>query len=37
MVKGDTLLQLSRRRVHHHTKGHRHPNPSAHRRQCGVC
>ncbi|CAI0386190.1 unnamed protein product [Linum tenue] len=32
MAKRDTLLQLSRRRVHHHTKGHRDPNPFAHRR-----
>ncbi|CAI0460827.1 unnamed protein product [Linum tenue] len=37
MEKGDTLFQLSRRRVHHHAKGCRHPNPSTHRRQCGVC
>ncbi|CAI0558691.1 unnamed protein product [Linum tenue] len=37
MEKGDTLFQLSRRRVHHHAKGRRHPNPFAHRRQSGVC
>ncbi|CAI0431862.1 unnamed protein product [Linum tenue] len=30
MAKRDTFLQLSRRRVHHHTKGRPHPNPSAH-------
>ncbi|CAI0625426.1 unnamed protein product [Linum tenue] len=37
MAKRDTLLQLSRKRVHHHTKGRRHPNSSAHRWQSGVC
>ncbi|CAI0598202.1 unnamed protein product [Linum tenue] len=37
MEKGDTLFQLSRRRVHHHTQGRHHPNSSAHRRQSGVC
>ncbi|CAI0383609.1 unnamed protein product [Linum tenue] len=37
MAKRDTLLQLSRRRVHYHSKDRRHPNPSAHRRQSGVC
>ncbi|CAI0391253.1 unnamed protein product [Linum tenue] len=36
MDKGDPLLQLERRRGHHHTKGCRHPNPSPHRRQTGV-
>ncbi|CAI0434275.1 unnamed protein product [Linum tenue] len=36
MAKRDTLLQLSRRRVHYHSKGRRHPNPSAHQRQSGV-
>ncbi|CAI0559503.1 unnamed protein product [Linum tenue] len=30
MAIGDTLLQLHRRRVHHHTEGHRHPNRFAH-------
>ncbi|CAI0380683.1 unnamed protein product [Linum tenue] len=37
MAKRDTLLQLSRRRVHDQSKGRRHPNPSARRRQSGVC
>ncbi|CAI0458331.1 unnamed protein product [Linum tenue] len=36
MEKGDTLFQLSRRRVHHHANGRRHPNPSAHRWQSSV-
>ncbi|CAI0422453.1 unnamed protein product [Linum tenue] len=36
MAQGDTLFQLSRRRVHHHAKGRFHPNPSSHRRQSGV-